>query len=185
MARIDPIPSERMTAEQRHAIEAMAPTRSHNEMRGPHSVWMHTPEVLDLVAPMLTYLRNKTPLPLRLSALAILTTARAWSAQYAWWAHEKRALKGGLDPAIVDAIKHRRTPVFAKDDEAIVYDLTTELLETRAVGDATYARALGILGEKNLMYLVNLVGCYLMVAATLVTFKVDVPDGSLPLSSSV
>ena len=180
MARIDAIPSERMTAEQRHAAEAMAAMRSHGETRGPHSVWMHTPEVLDLVAPMLNYLRNKTPLPLRLSALAILTTARAWTAQYAWWAHEKRALEGGLDPAIIDAIKHQRTPVFAKDDEAIVYALTNELLETRAVSYETYARAVKILGEKNLMYLVNLIGCYLMVAATLVTFRVDVPDGGIP-----
>lgn len=123
-------------------------------------------------------------MPLRLSALAILTTARAWTAQYAWWAHEKRALDGGLDPAIIDAIKHRRAPIFAKKDEAIVYGLTNELLETRAVSDETYASAVAILGERNLMYLVNLIGCYLMVAATLVTFRVDVPDGnSLPLTS--
>ena len=180
MARINAIPNERMTAEQRHATEAMTAMRSHGEMRGPHSVWMHTPEVLDLVAPMLNYLRNKTPLPLRLSALAILTTARAWTAQYAWWAHEKRALEGGLDPAIIDAIKRRHTPNFIKEDEAIVYGLTNELLETRAVSDETYARAVKILGENNLMYLVNLIGCYLMVAATLVTFRVDVPDGGLP-----
>jgi 4-carboxymuconolactone decarboxylase len=180
MARINAIPRERMTAEQLHAVEAMATMRSHGEMRGPHSVWMHTPEVLDLVAPMLNYLRNKTPLPLRLSALAILTTARAWTAQYAWWAHEKRALKGGLDPAIVDAIKHRRKPLFVEEDEAIVYGLTNELLETRAVSDETYTNAVAILGEKNLMYLVNLIGCYLMVAATLVTFQIDVPEGATP-----
>jgi 4-carboxymuconolactone decarboxylase len=180
MARINPIPRERMTPEQAQAFDSTTKTKSKASNRGPHSVWLHTPEVLEKVAPLLNYLRNTAPVPLRLSALAILVTARAWTAQYAWAAHENRALEGGLDPAVVTAIKHRRMPTFAKDDEAIVYALTNELLETRAVSDATYARAIAALGETTLMYLVNIIGCYLMVAAVLVTFRVDVPEGATP-----
>jgi 4-carboxymuconolactone decarboxylase len=180
MARINPIARDCMTPEQTRAFEAMATTKLNPPNRGPHSVWLHTPEVLEKVAPLLNYLRNKTPVPLRLSALAILITARAWTAQYAWAAHEKRALEGGVDPAVVDAIKHRRMPNFAKEDEAAVYALTNELIATRAVSDATYARATAALGETMLMYLVNIVGCYLMVAAVLVAFRVDVPKGTHP-----
>jgi 4-carboxymuconolactone decarboxylase len=180
MARIHPIPRERMTPEQVRAFEATATGGPRAPDRGPHSVWLHTPEVLARVNPLLTYLRNEAPVPLRLSALAILVTARAWTAQYAWASHEKRALAGGLDPAVVDAIKHRRTPDFANEDEAAVYTLAHELLEARAVSDATYARAAAALGETTLMYVVNIIGCYLMVAAVLTTFRVDVPDGIAP-----
>jgi 4-carboxymuconolactone decarboxylase len=180
MARLKPIPRERMTPEQRRVADAISEMRTTATLRGPHGVWIHTPEVAALVAPMLHYLRNDAPVPLRLSALAILTAARAWTAQYAWFAHEKRAIKGGLDPAVVDAIKHRRTPTFAKEDEAAVYALTTELLETRAVSDSTYARALAALGEKALMYVTNIIGCYMMVAVVLATFQVDVPEGEAP-----
>jgi 4-carboxymuconolactone decarboxylase len=180
MARIHPIPRERMTPEQVRAFEATATGGPRAPDRGPHSVWLHTPEVLARVNPLLTYLRNEAPVPLRLSTLAILVTARAWTAQYAWASHEKRALAGGLDPAVIDAIKHRRTPDFANEDEAAVYTLAHELLEARAVSDATYARAAAALGETTLMYVVNIIGCYLMVAAVLTTFRVDVPDGIAP-----
>lgn len=180
MARINPIPLDRMTAEQRRVFDAMTATRVSATNRGPHSVWLHTPEVLERAAPLLSYLRNEAPVPLRLSALAILVTARAWTAQYAWAAHEGRALEGGIDPAIIDAIKHRRAPGFTNEDEAAVYALTNELLDTRAVSDATYARAIAALGETALMHLVNIIGCYLMVAAVLTTFRVDVPAGAAP-----
>jgi 4-carboxymuconolactone decarboxylase len=182
MARIHPIPRERMTPEQVRAFESMAATKLNPPNRGPHAVWLHTPEVLEKVAPLLTYLRNTAPVPLRLSALAILVTARAWTAQYAWAAHEKRALAGGLDPAIVDAIKHRRTPGFTNEDEAAVYALACELIETRAVSDETYARTIAALGETTLLYVVNIIGCYLMVAAVLTTFRVDAPEGAAPLA---
>lgn len=180
MARIDPIPRDRMNADQRRAFDAMMSGRGGDANRGPHSIWLHTPEVLARAAPLVSYLRNEAPVPLRLSALAILVTARAWTAQYAWAAHEKRAIEGGLDPAIVAAIKDGRTPAFAKEDEAAVYALAHELLETRALGDATYARALAALGETTLMHIVNIVGCYLMVAAVLTAFRVDVPEGATP-----
>jgi 4-carboxymuconolactone decarboxylase len=176
MTRINPISPDRMTPEQARAARIHAPNR------GPHSVWLHTPEVLERVAPLLSYLRNEAPVPLRLSALAILATARAWTAQYAWAAHEKRALAGGLDPAVVEAIKHRRVPDFVNEDEAAVHTLATELLEMRAVSDATYARAMAALGETALLYVVNIIGCYLMVAAVLTTFRVDAPEGAAPLT---
>lgn len=180
MARVNPIPRERMTPEQRRVADAMSQMRANATLRGPHGVWLHTPEVAALVAPMLRYLRNEAPIPLRLSALAILVAARAWTAQYAWLSHEKRARQGGLDPAVIDAIKNRRTPVFANEDEAAVYGLTTELLDKRAVSDATYARALAALGETTLLYLTSLIGCYMMVAVVLTTFQVDVPPGETP-----
>lgn len=169
-----------MSPEQARAFQSMAATKVNPANRGPHSVWLHTPEVLEKVVPLLNYLRNRTPVPLRLSALTILVTARAWTAQYAWAAHERRALEGGIDQGIVDAIKHRRAPDFAREDEAAAYALTNELLETRAVSDATYARATAALGETTVMYLINIIGCYLMVSAVLVTFRVDVPEGATP-----
>jgi 4-carboxymuconolactone decarboxylase len=180
MARVNPIPRERMTPEQRRVTDDISRMRTNATLRGPHGVWIHTPEVAALVAPMLHYLRNEAPIPLRLSALAILTAARAWTAQYAWFSHEKRARQGGLDPAVIEAIKNRRTPVFANEDEAAVYALTMELLDKRSVSDATYARALAALGEETLLYLTSLIGCYMMVAVVLTTFQVDVPPGETP-----
>jgi 4-carboxymuconolactone decarboxylase len=40
------------------------------------------------------------------------TTARHWTAQYEWFAHEKMALDQGISNDVVEAIRNRRRPQF-------------------------------------------------------------------------
>ena len=75
------------------------------------------------------------------------------------------------------AIEARRRPVFDKPDEALVYDLFTELLDTRQVSDETYARAIDLFGESKLVELIAIFGHYNHVATVLNTFRVPVPPG--------
>ncbi|HUI62577.1 MAG TPA: hypothetical protein VLX90_20280, partial [Steroidobacteraceae bacterium] len=58
-----------------------------------------------------------------------------------------------------------------------VYDLSTEMLNTRRVGDATYKRALDTFGMPMLVDLVAIVGYYCMVSVTLNTFEAPLPTG--------
>lgn len=44
----------------------------------------------------------------RLSELAIITTARVHDQPYEWSLHELEALSVGLEPAIIDIVRHRR-----------------------------------------------------------------------------
>ena len=44
----------------------------------------------------------------RLMMLAILATARAHDSQYDWTVNEPRALKAGLEPEVINVIRHRR-----------------------------------------------------------------------------
>jgi 4-carboxymuconolactone decarboxylase len=69
----------------------------------------------------LDYLRWNTSLPPRLSELAILITARHWTAQYEWYAHHPLAIKAGLDPAVAADIANGQRPNAMKDDEAALY----------------------------------------------------------------
>src|SRR3546814_14524215 len=108
---------------------------------------LRSPELAKRAAHLGEFLRFSTSLPPRLSELAILVTARAWTAQYEWYAHAKLALKGGLDATIVDAIAERRDPPFRNEDERIVYDFCHELHPTHGVSDATYERAEEAFGE--------------------------------------
>src|SRR5688572_16233483 len=43
----------------------------------------------------------------RLMALAILVTAREHDSQYDWAVHEPRAVKDGLEPGLIDIVRHR------------------------------------------------------------------------------
>ena len=43
-------------------------------------------------------MRFNTIFPAKLSEIAILVTARHFTAHYEWFAHKRLALKGGMDP---------------------------------------------------------------------------------------
>jgi 4-carboxymuconolactone decarboxylase len=178
MGRLKPIAPDRLTPHQKELVAQ----RPGGRVRGPWTAWLHTPGLWDSVVPLMDYLRTKTAVPPRLLEIATLVPVRAWTAQFAWALHEQDALKAGLDPAVIEAIRTRKQPPFSKEDEAIVYAMATELVDDKRVSPATYAKALGVLGEEALVTLVTTVGFFAMVAGLLTTFDVDVPEGmKLPL----
>jgi len=175
MARVNPIPRDQMTDEQRSLNDAIAAHRSGGQAGGPYAIWLRNPALTAKAAALGNYLRHESSVPRRLSELAILVTARAWNSQYAWRSHEKHAKLAGLEMPIIDAIRHRRRPDFVHDTDIIVYELAAELNEARAISDATYARAVALLGEAAVIDLVTIIGFYSMVAMVVIAFQSDVP----------
>src|SRR6478752_3716925 len=116
--RMPPIPADKLTAAQRAAIEEFKTARS-AEISGPFVPLLRSPEVMTRARAMGDYLRFKSSLPPRLSEFVILLTARQWTQQYEWNAHQPLAIKGGLRSDIVDAIAAGRRPErMAADEEA-------------------------------------------------------------------
>ena len=107
--RMPPIAADALTDAQRHAIEEFKAARS-AELSGPFVPLLRSPEVMTRARAMGDYLRYKSALPPRLSEFIILLTARRWTQQYEWNAHQPLALKGGLDAAAVSAIAEGRRP---------------------------------------------------------------------------
>ena len=120
---------------------------------------------------------SRVKLERRLLELMILVAARQATAQYAWFIHEPYALRFGISPEIVQAIRERRTPDFTRDDERLVYDVTMELNTTRTLSEASYQRGMALFGEEVMVELASAIGFYSMVAMTLNAFAVSVPDG--------
>ena len=176
MARMDPIPLNQMTAEQRDLHDLIAKQRSRGQVQGPFAVMLQAPDVCERVAEMVDHLLQETRVSLPLKELAIITVARQYTAQYEWFVHARRAKQVGLDEAIIDAIRHRRRPDFNDATEALVYDMTLEMVEARRLGDELYARARETFGDAALVELVALIGFYIMIAVFLVSFEVPVPD---------
>jgi 4-carboxymuconolactone decarboxylase len=151
-------------------------------LRGPFQAWLRSPEFANRMQKVGEYLRFESRVPGRLNELAILVTARAWDAQYEWYAHHRLAMEAGLDPAIAADIAEGRRPAAMQDDEAVVYDFCTELRATRGVSDATLARATALLGEDGVIDLIGVSGYYDVVSMTLNVAQVALPDGTpLPL----
>ena len=146
-------------------------------VRGPFPAFLRSPELASRAQKLGEFLRFGTSLPPRLSEMAIIITARAWSAQYEWYAHAQLARKGGLDEAIIQAIARRQRPARMVEDEAVVYDFCTELFERHAVGDSTYSRAVAAFGEHGTVEIIGLCGYYVMVAMALNVAQVPLPPG--------
>ena len=179
MARVEDLKLENLTPEQKAIHDRIAGSRG-GTVRGPFAIWLRNPKIADAADRLGTTLRNGD-LDLRLFEIMVLVVARHWSAQYEWFAHARHALEAGVSPDVVEAIRHRRKPAFDRDDERLVYELVTEMNETRTLSQPTYDRAVAALGLDHVIELITSLGFYTMVAIMLNGFDAPVPGGQRPL----
>jgi 4-carboxymuconolactone decarboxylase len=177
--RMPPIPADKLTDAQKKAIDEFKAARG-AEISGPFWPLLRSPDVMTRARAMGDYLRFKSTLPPRLSEFVILMTARRWTQQYEWNAHEPLALKGGLKPEIVTAIAEGRRPERMAEDEDILYTLCDELQRLQSVSDATYARAVGKFGEAGVVDAIGISGYYTLLAMVLNTARTPLPPGAKP-----
>ncbi len=181
MARLSNLTLEDLNAEQKAALAHLQTVLSQNGLGGPFSVWLRMPGIGPKIIDLFVTHRNAGKLDKRLFELMTLVVIRHWSAQFAWWAHSRRSKELGIAPEIVDAIAHHQPPKITREDEKLVFDVTTEIMTKQKLSDATYARAKAMLGEGVLIELIFAIGFYNMVGITLSTFEVPTPDGSKQL----
>ena len=175
MPRIDPPTPQSYTDRQRAVADAIT-SGPRGGLRGPLAIWLHRPELADRAQAFGQYCRYDSSLPPILSELAILVTARSWSAEYEWFAHKRIALEAGLSPDIADAIRQRSRPVFDDPKQEIVYDFAVALHGDKRVPQLLYDAAVERLGADAVIDLVAVLGYYGFVAMTLNVFEVMPPD---------
>ena len=145
------------------------------KMHGPFFIWLHSPELLSRGEKLGLYARFQSGLPQRLSELCILITAAHWKAAGEWIDHAPIASKLGVDADALEALRTGKSARFKKDDEVAVYEVAQELLQTRALSDATYKRATDVLGTRGVLDVVAVLGYYGLIAMSMKAFKM-VPD---------
>lgn len=117
----------------------------------------------------------------RLMSLAILVTAREYDSQYQWTMNELAALEEGLAPAIIDLVRHRRPVTNISQEDAAIIEFGRELFAKHTVSAQTYARALRIFGERDLVDFVDLMAQHASEATLLTAFDQQLPAGQEPL----
>lgn len=177
--RFRPLAYAEMTPEQRTMIaHLLAGERA--STGGPFNVLLRSPEAGDIAQQLGARVRYHSSLPPRLNEMAILLTARHWTAQYEWYAHKRLALQAGLAPAIVDAIAQGRRPPAMQRDEQALYEFETELLETKQVSDQAFRAAIAAFGERGVVDLLCNMGYYHLVSMALNVDGYPLPDGAQP-----
>jgi 4-carboxymuconolactone decarboxylase len=173
------LPEESEMSEAQRLVCEQTIAGRRGRIPAPLIAWLASPELATRAQKLGEFTRYETSLDPRLSELAILVIARHWTAQFEWYAHKRDGLKAGLDPMVIEAIRHRQTPAFEREDEGLVYEFSSTLTSTTRVPDALYARAVEMLGEAGTVELVGILGYYTLVAMTLNTFEIGT-DGSTP-----
>jgi 4-carboxymuconolactone decarboxylase len=182
--RLGPLDHETMSAAQRAvADEILAGPRGSQTSRvgGPFEALLCSPGLASRVQRVGEYVRFESSIPPDLTEMAVLLTARRWSAQFEWFVHAKLARSAGLDESIVDAIARGDRPVGLDERSAAVYGFTTELLDVGSVSDDVFQLVSTHFGAEGVVDLIGTVGYYCMISFVLNVDRFPVPDGSQPL----
>jgi 4-carboxymuconolactone decarboxylase len=177
MARIDPVTPENLDARQRQLYDGIMRTRPRGTLSGPFSVWINTPDIAEPADGLANCFRVNPRLDKRLIELITLMMCRSATVKYAWSVHEPLARQAGLSEKTIDAIRARREPDFARDDERLIYALVTELLTAKTVSPQTFEHATAAFGRAGVIEAVSCAGFYGMVGFVLNAFEVPPQSG--------
>jgi 4-carboxymuconolactone decarboxylase len=144
----------------------------------PVHVWLKSPGLADHARKLGAHVRFGTGFTPKQTEIAILMTARYWTAQFEWAAHVRLGLQAGLTQVQIDAIAERRAPRFSDPDDQLVYHFCRDYYDDHRVDDATLARVEKRFGEKGAVDLAGLIGYYSFVSVTLNVFEVPTPPGA-------
>ena len=167
-----------MSAEQKETYDELIAGKR-GAPPAPMMAWLNSPEMARHATRLGAVLRFDTIFPAKLSEIAILVTARHFTSHYEWYAHKRLALKGGMDPMIIEAIRDRRTPHFEDIKGQMIYDVARSLHEAHGLSKALYDEAVDVLTLRGLVEIIGLCGYYTMVSMTLNTFEFDLPEGQV------
>jgi alkylhydroperoxidase family enzyme len=117
----------------------------------------------------------------RVMALAILVAAREHDSQYNWTVNEPAAVKDGLEPAVIDVVRHRRPLNGIAEQEAALIQFGRELFAAHNVSAQTYATALKAFGERDLVDVVGLMAQQSADAVMLAAFDQRLSADQRPL----
>jgi 4-carboxymuconolactone decarboxylase len=177
--RFKPLKWDEMTPAQKTMMEHLV-SGPRAGASGPFNVLLRSPEMGDLVQQFGAQMRFNSSLPRKLNEMAIIMTARHWTAQYEWNAHRTAAAQAGLNESIIQSIAAGKRPASLDPDETIIYNFGTELLNTHEVSDANFKAVKDRFGERGVVDLIGVMGYYQLVSMLLNVDRYPLPAGAKP-----
>jgi 4-carboxymuconolactone decarboxylase len=168
-------------AGKRHYDRVAQPGASLAGLQGPSGIQLYSPRTAEHVRALNRYLRYEAGFSPRVREIAILATAREMDSQFEWCAHEPEALREGVDPRVIDAIKHRKSTDGLDESDATIIELARQIFRDHKVASELFAKAKALFGPHKLVELVMLMGNYAGTAALLAAVDMQLHRGQKPL----
>lgn len=177
MARLNPLSEADLNPEQRRVYEAISGrARAGLGLVGPFGVYLRAPKVGDPAQALGAALRAETRIPASAREVAVLTVCADARSKFAFAAHADIAEGLGIDPHVIDAIRLRESPNFAREDEQVAHAVARETLASKRITDDTYKLALALFGEEQLVELILTIGYYSLATIAVNAFEVELLD---------
>ncbi len=185
-----PASYDALTPEQRAYVDGIL-DGPRSDIPPPLAVMLVSPGFGDPAQKAVAYARFAgTPgfssIPPKLSELAILMAARKWRGEYVWHAHHTYAVKVGLGPDVVEAIRVGKRPATMEKDVEAAYDLLDEMITEARVSDATFTAAKDLLGgDRGVVDLMASFAAYSISSMMVMVDQTPLPDGVKPYLQSL
>ena len=139
-------------------------------LQGPGGIYLNGSRSLD-----------ETRLDKRTLELVRLVVSREMDQPFEWTLHEPVALAAGLEPAIIDVIRHGKPLDGVPEREAVLIQWGREIFREHAVSSETFARLAQHLDTRDLVDLCQFMANYVRTAIVLHTFDAHLPYDREPL----
>jgi hypothetical protein len=138
---------------------------------GPAHVTSYSPRERSLGVPS----GVGSPVGPRYFQLAVLIMAREIDQQFEWSAHEPAGLKQGLEPSVIDVVKHNKDVASLSDKDATLITFGRTLYREHRVSSALWQKMVGHFGRQQTVQLMMIMGDYFRVG-----FMMNAVDQHLP-----
>jgi 4-carboxymuconolactone decarboxylase len=180
MPRVEPI-SEKAQVAAEHGGVVDKVMATFGQIRGPHSILLHRPELDELALDLGNYFRNNSIVQSPEKELAIITGVREKDALYIWSAQVSAARRGGLSEDAIAAVKEKREDVSGlqqHEQEIITY--VRQMVRKNRVDQPVYDALKDRYGEAWLIEMMMVVGYYGMLAGVVNSVELPAPpDGDV------
>ena len=147
MSRVPPLDPATLTAEQQRVAAAISGTRKN--VRGPFTIWLRNPTLAEHANAFGVALRDSSTSTGVCSSWRSSPCAAPGRCNTPGRRTRRQAEAAGIAPDIVAAIRDNRKPDLKRDDERVVYEVATELMQTKELSQATYDRAIAQFGMRR------------------------------------
>ena len=118
---------------------------------------------------------RSTSLSPRVREVVILTVGAVWRCDYERYAHAAVAKAAGLSSAAITALVQGDATSELDEDENVARRFARAMTADHEVDDALFEQARSKFGEKGIVDLIMLAGCYGMISSLLNAFQVPAP----------
>jgi 4-carboxymuconolactone decarboxylase len=178
---------EELDADQRAYYETLttgvrgrAMVDERGRLTGAFNARLLDPVVGTAIQELAAALRFRSRIPARMRELVILEVARSERCSYEWAGHAKVALKAGLEPEALDAIRTGAPSDLLSGQERLAREVAQRLIRDHDLDDELFGRAAAALGPVVVFDIVSLVGHYQNTATALRVWRV--PLGERPVT---